>query len=122
MSSFCDIAMIVPVLRSFYQVYPEQKIIFVSRDFVKPLFEEFPHITFKGVEFRHKYKGLKGLLILYKELKKERFIAVADLHGVLRTFVLNFLFRLSFYKVSSMNKGRNERRKLIRKKNKVFNL
>ena len=76
-SSFGDIAMIVPVLRSFYQVYPEQKIIFVSRDFVKPLFEEFPHITFKGVEFRHKYKGLKGLLILYKELKKERVVAVA---------------------------------------------
>ena len=39
-SSFGDIAMIVPVLRSFYQVYPEQKIIFVSRDFVKPLFED----------------------------------------------------------------------------------
>ena len=119
-SSFGDIAMIVPVLRSFYQAYPEQKIIFVSRDFVKPLFEEFPNITFKGVEFRHKYKGLKGLLILYKELKKERVVAVADLHGVLRTFVLNFLFKLSFYKVSSINKGRNERRKLIRKKNKVF--
>ena len=63
-SSFGDIAMIVPVLRSFYQAYPEQKIIFVSRDFVKPLFAESPNITFKGVEFRHKYKGLKGLLIL----------------------------------------------------------
>ena len=30
-SSFGDIAMIVPVLRSFYQVYPEQKIIFQDK-------------------------------------------------------------------------------------------
>ncbi len=119
-SSFGDIAMIVPVLRSFYQIYPEQKIIFVSRDFVKPLFEEFPNIIFKGVDFKHQYKGLKGLFMLYKALKRERIVAIADLHGVIRTFVLNFLFRISFYKVSSINKGRKERKKLIRKKNKVF--
>ena len=43
-SSFGDIAMIIPVLRSFYQIYPDQKIIFVSRAFVKPLFEEFPNL------------------------------------------------------------------------------
>ena len=119
-SSFGDIAMIVPVLRSFYQTYPDQKIIFVSRDFVQPLFEEFPNIIFKGVDFKYKHKGFKGLFMLYKELKKQRIIAIADLHGVIRTFVLNFLFRISFYKVSSINKGRRERKKLIRKRNKVF--
>ena len=119
-SSFGDIAMIIPVLRSFYQTYPDQKIIFVSRDFVKPLFEEFPNLVFKGVDVKVKYSGLKGLFQLYKELKKERIIAIADLHAVIRTFVLNFFFRINFYKVSSINKGRRERKKLIRKRNKVF--
>ena len=119
-SSFGDIAMIVPVFRSFFQTYPDQKVIFVSRNFVKPLFEEFPNIKFKGVDFNNKHKGLNGLLLLYKELKKERIIAIADLHGVIRTAVLNLFFRISLYKVSSINKGRRERRKLIRKKNKVF--
>ena len=119
-SSFGDIAMIIPVLRSFYQIYPDQKIIFVSRDFVKPLFEEFPNLIFKGVDFKLKYRGTKGLFLLYKELKKERIIAIADLHSVIRTFVLNFFFRISFYKVASINKGRRERKKLIRKRNKVF--
>ena len=119
-SSFGDIAMIIPVLRSFYQTYPNQKIIFVSRDFAKPLFEEFPSLVFKGVDFKVKYSGLKGLYQLYKDLKKERIIAIADLHSVIRTFVLNFFFRISFYKVASINKGRRERKKLIRKRNKVF--
>ncbi len=119
-SSFGDIAMIIPVLRSFCQTYPDQKIIFVSRDFVKPLFEEFPNLVFKGVDFKANYSGLKGLFQLYKELKKEKIIAIADLHAVIRTFVLNFFFRISFYKVASINKGRRERKKLIRKRNKVF--
>ena len=119
-SSFGDISMIVPVLRSFYQIYPEQKIIFVSRHFVNPLFLEFPNLTFKGVDFKLKYKGLKGIFMLYKELKQERIIGIADLHFVIRTFILNFFFRLSLYKVASINKGRRERKKLIRKRNKVF--
>ena len=119
-SSFGDISMIVPVLRSFYQIYPDQKIIFVSRHFVKPLFLEFANLTFKGVDFKLKYKGLKGIFMLYKELKQERIIGIADLHFVIRTFILNFFFRLSFYKVASINKGRRERKKLIRKRNKVF--
>ena len=119
-SSFGDIAMIIPVLRSFYQMYPNQKIIFVSRDFVKPLFEEFPNLIFKGVDVKHKYKGLQGMIKLYRELKKEKIVAVADLHGVIRTFILNFFFRLAFYKVASINKGRRERKKLIKKRNKVF--
>jgi len=119
-SSFGDIAMIIPVLRSFYQIYPDQKIIFVSRAFVKPLFEEFPNLIFKGVDVKYKYKGIKGMISLFRELRKEKIIAIADLHGVIRTFVLNFLFRISFYKVASINKGRQERKKLIRKKNKVF--
>ena len=109
-SSFGDISMIVPVLRSFYQIYPDQKIIFVSRHFVKPLFLEFPNLTFKGVDFKSKYKGLKGIFILYKELKKERIIGIADLHFVIRTFILNFFFRLSLYKVASINKGRRQRK------------
>ena len=104
-SSFGDIAMIVPVLRAFYQAYPDQKIIFVSRAFIKPLFEEFSNIRFIAADFKNQHKGLKGLLKLYKDLKKEKIIAVADLHGVIRTFVLNFFFRASFYKVALINNG-----------------
>ena len=40
-SALGDIAMTIPVLRSFFKSYPDQKIIFVSRNYAKPLFDEF---------------------------------------------------------------------------------
>ena len=43
-SSLGDIAMTVPVLRSFFNSYPNQKIIFVSRPYASPLFEEFDNL------------------------------------------------------------------------------
>ena len=46
--------------------------------------------------------------------------SIADLHNVLRTKVLNLLFKLSFKKVQSIDKGRADRKKLTRKKNKIF--
>ena len=46
---------------------------------------------------------------------------MVDLHGVLRTKILNLLFRLTFTKVKSIDKGRAERKKLIRKKIKFLN-
>ena len=95
-SALGDIAMIIPVLRSFFKTYPDQKIIFVSRNYAKPLFDEFDNLEFIGVDFNQKYKGLKGLIRLFKILRKKNVKSIADLHNVLRTKVLNFLFKLSF--------------------------
>ncbi len=60
-SSLGDIAMTVPVLRSFFNTYPDQKIIFVSRSFVEPLFQEFENVEFIGLDFKTDYIGVKGL-------------------------------------------------------------
>ena len=119
-SALGDIAMIIPVLRSFFKTYPDQKIIFVSRNYAKPLFEEFDNLEFIGVDFNQEYTGIKGLIRLFKLLRKKNVKSIADLHNVLRTKVLNFLFKLSFKKVQSIDKGRADRKKLIRKKNKIF--
>ena len=119
-SSLGDIAMTIPVLRSFFNTYPDQKIIFVSRTFVEPLFKEFENLEFIGVDFTADYQGIKGLFKLFNRLRKKNIKSVADLHNVLRTQVLNFLFKLIFTKVQKINKGRSERKRLTRKKNKNF--
>ena len=119
-SSLGDIAMTVPVLRSFFNSYPNQKIIFVSRPYASPLFEEFDNLEFIPIDLNNNYKGLGGLFSLFNKLYGKRVRAVVDLHGVLRTKILNLLFRLTFTKVKSIDKGRAERQKLIRKKNKIF--
>ena len=119
-SALGDIAMTIPVLRSFFKSYPNQKIIFVSRNYAKPLFDEFDNLEFIGVEFNKQYKGIHGLIKLFKLLRKKNIKSVADLHNVIRTKILNFLFRMTLKKVQFVKKGRSDRKKLIRRKNKIF--
>ena len=119
-SALGDIAMTIPVLRSFFKSYPNQKIIFVSRNYAKPLFDEFDNLDFIGVEFKNQYKGILGLIKLFKFLRKKNIKSVADLHNVIRTKILNFLFRITLKKVQFVKKGRSDRKKLIRRKNKIF--
>ena len=119
-SALGDIAMTIPVLRSFFKSYPDQKIIFVSRNYAKPLFDEFDNLEFIGVEFNKQYKGIHGLIKLFKLLRKKNIKSVADLHNVIRTKILNFLFRITLKKVQFVKKGRSDRKKLIRRKNKIF--
>ena len=70
-SALGDIAMTIPVLRSFFKSYPDQKIIFVSRNYAKPLFDEFDNLEFIGVDFNKQYKGIQGLINLFKFLRKK---------------------------------------------------
>ena len=52
-----------------------------------------------GFHLNNNYKGLGGLFSLFNKLYGKRVRAVVDLHGVLRTKILNLLFRLTFTKV-----------------------
>lgn len=120
LSALGDVAMTVPVVTSFAEQYPEIEITFLSKSFVKPLFEYMPsNFHFWGVSIEE-YKSLPALLKLYTRLKKERFDAIADLHDVLRTKVIRLLFQINGVHVAYINKGRKEKRDLVRRKNKVM--
>ena len=64
-----DVAMTVPVLRCLIKKYPNSKITIVSKAIYKPIFREFENIRFFKVDFKFKYKGLRGL---FNRLKKNR--------------------------------------------------
>ena len=91
-SALGDVAMTIPVIRCLFRTYPELKITFLSRPNVAPLFQEFENFKFYPADFDGRHKGIKGLWTLFQELKTIRFSAVADLHSVLRTFLLMFFF------------------------------
>lgn len=113
-SALGDVAMTVPVLYSFAKACPQHQLVVLSR----PAFASFfvcapPNITFRKADLKNDYKGFKGILKLYSELRKERFDAVADLHDVLRTKVLRTLFLLGGVRVAYIDKGRAEKRRLV---------
>ena len=115
-----DVAMSVPVLRAFTQQNPTIKITVVSRSFLAPLFKDINNVTFYAVDVTKSHKGFFGLFRLYKELKKLKIDAIADIHNVLRSKILRFFFSLSPIKIVTINKGRAEKKALTSTTNKVF--
>jgi ADP-heptose:LPS heptosyltransferase len=115
-----DVAMTVPVLRAFTQQHPGIKITMVSRPFFKPFFDGIPNLEFVGIDLKQRHKGWLGLWRLYSDLSKTGVDAVADLHNVLRSKIIRYLFLLNAKKVAAINKGRKEKKALTRLNDKIF--
>ena len=118
-SAIGDVAMTVPVIHSLATAYPDVHFTMLSNVRFAPLFEHLPdNVTFMGVDLKRDYHGFGAMLKLFHKLSRNHFDAVADLHGVLRTTALSIFFRLSFRKVSRINKDRGLRKRMTRLKNK----
>lgn len=120
LSAMGDVAMTVPVVRAFVAQYPEVKVTVVSRPFFQPFFAEIHNVNFFSIDLKKRHKGFFGLLRLFFDLQKLDMDAVADLHNVLRSKVVRTLFAWSGKKVAATNKGRVEKKALIRAENKIF--
>lgn len=108
-----DVAMVVPVVYSLAQQYPNIRITVLSRTFARPLFEDLaPNVNFMAADLKKEYHGIKGLNTLYRRLAAKQFTAVADLHNVLRSEYLRLRFNIGHYRVEHINKHRKGRRRI----------
>ncbi|RKE78546.1 MULTISPECIES: glycosyltransferase family 9 protein [unclassified Chryseobacterium] len=111
-SAFGDVAMTVPVFREFLEQNPGVEIIMVSRKNFEALFAGISNVTFKGIDLDD-YKGLFGLRKLSNELIREfNPDCIANLHDVIRTKVLDRIYRRKGLKVFKINKGKEEKEHL----------
>ncbi|MDY3520125.1 glycosyltransferase family 9 protein [Riemerella anatipestifer] len=111
-SAFGDVAMIVPLLREFLEQNPQVEVIMVSRKNFSDLFNGIDRLKFHGANLEE-YKGFWGLKKLHKELLSiYKIDVVADLHDVIRTKILNRLFRLKGVPVFKIDKGKEQKKKL----------
>ena len=120
LSAMGDVAMTVPVLRAFVKQYPTVKLTVISRPFFKPFFEGIPNLEFFAFDEKERHKGFPGLVRLYKDVKKLKIDAFADLHNVLRSKIVSLLFALSGKKRATVDKGREGKKELTREENKIF--
>lgn len=113
--------MTIPVVHSFHSAFPDIKVSVLTKRQFAPLFEPIG-VAVIVAETKEKHKGLFGLLKLFRQLKKEKTAidGVADLHNVLRSNVLRFLFNLWGIKTAAIYKGREELKALTRKSNKIM--
>ena len=113
-SSMGDVAMLVPVLRCLYAQNQNIQVTLVTQKRFSPIFKEFIELQIISPDFIGKHKGLKGLYRLYRELKQIKPHRIADIHQNLRSRILGLFFRLSFMRIKVIDKGRTERKRLIR--------
>lgn len=119
LSAIGDVAMTVPVLWSVVKHNPDVNITFVSQHFARDIVSQIPGIQFYEADTKNRHKGFWGIFKLFRELKNlDRFDAVADLHGVIRSRIIGLMFRLSGTRYVVIDKGRNEKKQLCNVRNK----
>jgi ADP-heptose:LPS heptosyltransferase len=118
LSAMGDVAMTAIVIKAFLEQNPNVKITMLSKAFLKPIFEDIPNVHFYIADTNGKHKGLFGIFKLYKELKKLKIDAVADLHNVIRSKLLSLFFMGT--NTAKLDKGRAEKKALTSIENKVF--
>lgn len=111
-SAFGDVAMIAPVFREFLEQNPNVEIVMVSRKNFESLFADIPNVIFKGINLDD-YRGFFGLRRLANELVQEFHPDfIANLHDVIRTKILDKIYRGKGLKVFKINKGKEEKERL----------
>ncbi|MGW9684620.1 glycosyltransferase family 9 protein [Flagellimonas sp. 2504JD1-5] len=120
LSAMGDVAMTVPVLRALLDQHPQVKVTVLTKKPFLPIFSGLENVDVFEADVKKRHKGLVGLWRLYQELKTLQIDAVADLHNVLRSRVLQKYFGLGKIPFKQINKGREEKKALTRAKNKEF--
>ena len=116
-SSFGDVLIAIPVVMSALKTYPELSIVFVTRDRFVSYFPKHKRLSLIGLDLENEYKGLKGIFKAYMLLKsREKYELLIDLHNVIRSQLLNFLFRFEKISILKLEKRRRSKRKILKKR------
>ncbi len=118
-SALGDIAMTIPTVYNACRANPDRHFYFLTRHHPASLFINAPeNLTVVGVDLEN-YKGIAGIYRLASSLKVRYGIDYfIDLHDVLRTKLLRTFFTLKGIAWRKINKGRKEKARLTRRKNK----
>jgi ADP-heptose:LPS heptosyltransferase len=114
-----DVALTTPVLKGMREQYPDVEILMLTKPVFKPFFTSFEGLQLFLADFKKRHKGILGLYRLFRDIRKlGKVDYVIDLHNVIRSKVLTFFFRLNGVPVSIIDKGRSEKKSLIKGKRK----
>lgn len=119
-SAMGDVALLAPVVQAFTLRYPGVSVTLVTRPKFAVFFSGLPNVVIVEADFDGRHKGFGGLVRLFGELRQLAPVGmVIDAHQNLRSGVLKGLFRLIGVPSVTIDKGRNEKKVLTRKVNKV---
>lgn len=116
-SAMGDVILLLPVLKGVLESNTDVEIFLLTQSSLAPLFADIERLHLLKADLRKEHKGFSGLFRLYRKIYTEiKPNLIFDLHGVLRSFILDFLFKLSGYKVHVFKKGTLQKRRVIKSK------
>jgi ADP-heptose:LPS heptosyltransferase len=121
LSSLGDVAILIPTLYSVALKNPKEHFVLVTKKPLEPLFFKKPdNLEIFPVYTKERHKGLKGLWRLITDLKAtiDTPLKIADVHSVIRSIIITTYFRWKGAEIAVIDKGRKEKKALIRQKNK----
>lgn len=113
-SAMGDVALVAPVLHSVLAANKDVEITMLSRPAYAAFFTGIDRMQFYPADVDRKYKGVNGLYKLYQEIGNEKFDVVVDLHDNLRSRGLCTFFRVSGVRIVRFDKGRKEKKLLVK--------
>ena len=119
-SAMGDVALSVPVLNALRNQHPDVETILVTRKSFNAFFKQDRSLILFNPDFSGRHKGFPGIIRLFNDLNAiGKIDHVIDIHDVLRTKILDLFFRMKGIKVSVIDKGRKEKRDLIKGKKRI---
>lgn len=113
LSAIGDVAMTIPIIYSVAAANPQDSFTVLTQTFLMPLFINHPsNLNVMGVDTKTTEKSFFGFLRYTMMLRKYKFDKVLDLHNVIRSRMVDFIFRLNGKKIFVIDKKRDERRQL----------
>ncbi len=118
LSALGDVAMTIPVLYPACRANPNTRFVMITKAWPASMFHDRPdNLMVVGIDVNKEYKGLFGLIKLASHLRKQYDIdAVADLHSVMRTWIIGAWMKLCGIPVARLDKQRARRKALINHK------
>lgn len=110
-----NVAMAIPVLYPVCKANPDTRFIMLTKRWPASMFHDRP-ANLKVVDFdvKENYRGLFGLLKLARQLYKMYDIdAVADLHNVSGTWIIDAYLRLRGAQIARLDREKPKRRALV---------
>lgn len=121
-SALGDVAMTIPVVYSACRCNPSTHFVFLTKKAQESLFINPPsNLTVVGIDFKKECTSPHEVLAKFNRLIREYDIdGFADLHGVLRSYLMRLTSWIHGVKVHSIRKGRAHKHALTRRRNKVM--
>jgi len=116
-SAMGDVILLLPVLKGVLEANKDVEVFLLTQSSFAPLFADIERLHLVKADLKGQHKGFSGLYKLFRSICSEvKPQQVFDLHGVLRSFVLDFFFKLAGYKVQVFKKGTLQKRRVIKSK------